>query len=74
MRLLILALALTLGGCGIAATTRTQANYDLALTNYRTCINANGPAGCAREKAILDADAAAYRSARTGSTIVVQEN
>ena len=64
---------LTLSGCGVATMNQTRADYQRALTNYRECVNAKGPNRCASEKAILDADSAAYRNVRTNNTIVVQE-
>lgn len=73
MKAVAIAAMLLLTGCGVATMNQTRADYQKALSNYRECVSAKGPGGCASEKAILDADSAAYRNVRTNNTIVVQE-
>ncbi|HEY1035017.1 MAG TPA: hypothetical protein VGE09_08550 [Pseudoxanthomonas sp.] len=73
MKTLAIVVLLALSGCGVATMNQTREAYQRALTNYRECVNAKGPGGCASERAILDADSAAYRNVRTDNTIVVQE-
>lgn len=73
MRILAIVALLGLSGCGVATMNQTRTDYQRALVNYRECVTVKGPKGCASEKAILDADAAAYRNVRTDNTIVVQE-
>lgn len=73
MRMLVIVALLGLSGCGVATMNQTREDYARALKNYRECVNAKGTGGCTREKAILDADSAAYRNVRVNSTIVVEE-
>lgn len=73
MKTLAIVVLLALSGCGVATMNQTRADYQRALVNYRECVNAKGPNGCTREKAILDADSAAYVNVRTNNTILVQE-
>jgi ABC-type uncharacterized transport system YnjBCD ATPase subunit len=73
MRILAIVALLGLSGCGVATMNQTREDYQRALVNYRECVNAKGPNGCGKEKAILAADSAAYRNVRVNSTIVVEE-
>lgn len=70
MRWIALVALLGLSGCGVAAANQTRADYQRSLSAYRECVQANGPDGCRREKAILDADAAAYTNVRTDTVII----
>ncbi len=73
MKILAIVALLGLSGCGVATMNQTREDYRRSLVSYRECVSAKGTGGCTREKAILDADSAAYRNVRLNSTIVVEE-
>jgi hypothetical protein len=79
MRVAIVAFAVALSGCGIAAKVDARNDMEQSKAAYKNCLAANpsNPSACAGLEAAFQADLAAYRATSAGvnpNTVEINQN
>lgn len=67
-KVILLVVAGTLGGCGIAARTDARNDYQVAAANYKACLAANpaAPQSCESLRLAMEVDERRYNNLSAG--------